>query len=226
MKNNEKEIYDIMSILKKHWLVNLFYSILFAVAVLGISIFLIQPKYRSSASIIINSSKFNEDEKTSLNDIQLNQKLVNTYTELLKTRGVAENVISNLNLDLTYEEFKDKVSINTKQNTEVFEITVEDSNPERACDIVNETANVFKDSVIKIMNIDNIHILDKGIPEYEPSSPNIRMNTFISFVIGLFLFNFISITKDIVDSSIKNSEEITEYFDLPVIGVVPDKKQG
>jgi len=226
MKNNEREFYDVMSILKKHWLLNLFYSILLAMIILFISIFLIKPEYKSTASILINSSNTNEDAETSLNDIQLNQKLVNTYTELLKTRGIAEQVIDNLDLDLTYEEFKEKVSINTKQNTEVFEITVVDSIPERASDIVNETSNVFKDSIVKIMNIDNIHILDKGIPDYEPSSPHIKMNTIISFIIGLILFNFISITREIVDSSVKSTEEITEYFDIPVIGVIPDKKQG
>lgn len=111
MKNNEREFYDVMSILKKHWLLNLFYSILLAMIILFISIFLIKPEYKSTASILINSSNTNEDAETSLNDIQLNQKLVNTYTELLKTRGIAEQVIDNLDLDLTYEEFKEKYQL-------------------------------------------------------------------------------------------------------------------
>lgn len=226
MENNEIKFYDIFSLIKKHWLINLLYSIAIASAVLAISVFLIKPEYKSTASIIINSSSSKEDTQTSLNDIQLNQKLVNTYTELLKTRGIAEQVINNLDLDLTYEQYKDKVSINTKQNTEIFEINVVDSIPERASDIVNETANVFKDSVVKIMKIDNIHILDKGIPDYEPTSPNIKMNAIISFISAIIILNFISIAREISDNSVKTSEEVMEYFEIPVIGMIPDKKRG
>lgn len=227
MKNENEKTLDILGLFRKNYKKIFLISSLFAIIIYLISSFILRPKYESKASLIINSTEQNDNnlKEVSLNDIQVNQKLVNTYTEIIKTRGVANAVIENLSLNIDYEDYKNMVSITTKQNTEVFEIKVIDTIPERAADIVNETSNVFKDTVVKIMKVDNVKILDKGIVDEQPVSPRIYLNTIIAFVIGFFVSIMTFMIKELSDTRIKSSEDITAEFDIPVLGIIPDRKK-
>ena len=161
-----------------------------------------------------------------LGQIEANKALISTYSEIVKSRGIADKVISNLNLDMDYEEFSEKVSIESVKDTQIISVMVVDTIPERAQDIANETANIFKDSIGDIMKVDNVQILDGATLPEKPSSPNIKKNTAIGVVLGLILGVMISIFKEISDTTIKSQDDINKYFDLPVIGIIPDKKQG
>ena len=127
---------------------------------------------------------------------------------------------------MDYEEFSSKVSIEPVKDTQIISVKVVDTIPERAMDIANETANIFKSSIGEIMNVDNVQILDGAILPEEASSPNIKKNTAIGIILGFVLGVAVVLFKEIADSSIKSSEEVTEYFDIPVIGIVPDSEQG
>src|SRR5699024_4495974 len=108
------------------------FGILFGTLLFALSEFVITPKYESSVSLIVNSEENKENQNVQLNEIQVNQKLVTTYSEIVKTRGIADQVINNLDLDIDYEEFSDMVSVESKNDTEIFEVKVVDTIPERA----------------------------------------------------------------------------------------------
>ncbi|MCI5839017.1 MAG: Wzz/FepE/Etk N-terminal domain-containing protein [Peptoniphilaceae bacterium] len=225
MLEKEIDLIELWEIIKKNLIKIIFIGILFAIAMFAISKFLISPKYQSYVSLIVNKEEDrSNNDGIQLNDVQLNQKLVGTYTEIIKTRGIAEIVIKNLGLDLSYEDFISMISVNSKNDTEIFEVSVKDTIPERASDIANETSKVFKDSIVKIMNVDNVQILDKAIVPEKPYSPNIIRNAVIGFLFGIMVSMFTSIIRFLTDTRIKSSEDITNEFGLPVIGIIPDKK--
>ena len=93
-------------------------------------------------------------------------------------------------------------------------------------DIANETANIFKGSIGDIMKVDNVQILDGATLPEEPSSPKIAKNTAIGLVLGFVLGMAVALFRELADSSVNSAEEVTEFFDIPVIGIVPDRKQG
>lgn len=224
MEEKEIDLLELWDVFKKNFIIYILIGILFGAIMFAVSEFLITPKYESSVSLIVNNDQNKNNQDIQLNDLQLNQKLVGTYTEIIKTRGISDMVINNLGLDLSYEEFSKMVSVSSKNDTEIFEVKVIDTIPQRAADIANETSNVFKDSIVKIMNVDNVQILDKAIVPEKPSSPKIMKNSAIGFALGFILSIFISVIKMLVDTTIKTSEDITKEFDLPVLGMIPDKK--
>lgn len=225
MEEKEIDLVELLDVIKKNFIKYILFGILFGTLMFAVSEFLITPKYESSVSLIVNNEKNNNNQdNVQLNEIQLNQKLVGTYTEIIKTRGIADQVINNLGLDISYEEFSDMVSVESKNDTEIFEVKVIDTIPERAADIANETSNVFKDSIVKIMKVDNVQILDKAIVADKPSSPKIVKNTAIGFILGFIISMFVSVIKLMTDTTIKTAEDITSEFNLPVIGMIPDKK--
>lgn len=230
---NEQEI-DLIELSKKigkHLPMIIIFSIIVGAASFLLSKFVITPKYDSNTTMIVSNSNQNNDPNNpqanvELGQIQANKALISTYSEIVKSKGIAERVINNLGLDMDYEEFSSKVSIEPVKDTQIISVKVVDTIPERAMDIANETANIFKSSIGEIMNVDNVQILDGAILPEEASSPNIKKNTAIGIILGFVLGVAVVLFKEIADSSVKSSEEVTEYFDIPVIGIVPDSEQG
>lgn len=228
---NEQEI-DLIELSKKigkHLPMIIIFSIIVGAASFLLSKFVITPKYDSNTTMIVSNSNQNNDPNNpqtnvELGQIQANKALISTYSEIVKSKGIAERVINNLGLDMDYEEFSSKVSIEPVKDTQIISVKVVDTIPERAMDIANETANIFKSSIGEIMNVDNVQILDGAILPEEASSPNIKKNTAIGIILGFVLGVAVVLFKEIADSSIKSSEEVTEYFDIPVIGIVPDSE--
>ncbi len=60
-----------------------------------VSYFVLEPEYQTFTTLIVGKPKDyqNVDNKLEYNDLLLNQKLVSTYGELVKTRIVADEVI-------------------------------------------------------------------------------------------------------------------------------------
>ena len=216
---------------KKHTLLIIILGLLIVGISFGLSSYVLTPKYDSNATMIVSNSTGTDNQNqqqtnVDYGQIQANKALISTYSEIVKSRGIADKVISNLNLDMDYEEFSEKVSIEPVKDTQIISVKVVDTIPERAQDIANETANIFKDSIGDIMKVDNVQILDGATLPERPSSPNIKKNTAIGVVLGLILGIMISIFKELADTTIKSQDDINKYFDLPVIGIIPDKKQG
>ncbi|WP_306483497.1 YveK family protein [Anaerococcus sp.] len=231
MNEQEIDLIELSKKIAKHLPMIIIFSIILGAASFLLSKFVITPKYDSNTTMIVSNSNQNKDPNNpqtnvELGQIQANKALISTYSEIVKSKGIAERVINNLGLDMDYEEFSSKVSIEPVKDTQIISVKVVDTIPERAMDIANETANIFKSSIGEIMNVDNVQILDGAILPEEASSPNIKKNTAIGLILGFVLGVAVVLFKEIADSSIKSSEEVTEYFDIPVIGIVPDSEQG
>lgn len=231
-KMNEKEIdlIDLVKKLAKHMSLIISLTLIFGALIFAYSRFIATPIYESNATMIISSSNQKSDKEDlaniDINQIQANKALISTYSEIVKSKGIADQVIKNLSLNMGYDEFSKKVSIEPVKDTQIISVNVVDSVPARAKDIANETANIFKSSIGDIMKVDNVQILDGAIIPAEPVSPNVSKNTLVGAIIGFILGIIISLFKGLYDISIKSADEVEEYLNLPVIGVLPDMKKG
>jgi hypothetical protein len=230
MNEQEIDLIELSKKLVKHLPMIFLFAIVVGALSFVLSSFIITPKYDSNATMIVSNSTQNNDQNPQANvdygQIQANKALISTYSEIVKSKGIADKVIKNLGLDMDYEEFSSKVSIEPVKDTQIISVKVVDTIPERAMDIANETANIFKGSIGDIMKVDNVQILDGATLPEEPSSPKIAKNTAIGLVLGFVLGMAVALFRELADSSVKSAEEVTEFFDIPVIGIVPDRKQG
>jgi capsular polysaccharide biosynthesis protein len=218
----EISLKEVLFILKKR--MKLILS-LFLVAILLsgiISVFVLDKVYQANTTLMVGRPKdYVSDANIQYNELLLNQKLVSTYGELIKTRAVAEEVIDNLNLDLSYEQYKEKVNVSLVKDTELIQIIVKDNDPSVARITADETANVFMDKVQEIMKVDNVHVIDKAETPTVPVSPNITLNIAIAAVLGLMIGVFFSFLLEFLDNTIKTPEDVEKYLNLPVLGSIP-----
>lgn len=228
-ENDEIEIdlSRVFEIIKKHF--KPFALIVLAASIVAalITLFLIPKKYTAEAKLIIVQKSNQDSQQISYNDLQTSQKLVNTYSEILKSEAISDEVIQNLKLeDLDTEGYQKIVKISSVKDTEVITIAVTSKDPKEAAVIANEIVNVFRDKIYSIMNIENVTVLNSAkIPEKKSSPSNIK-NTLIGFLIGCVIDSCIVLYILLNDRNIRTEEELKQIFDYPIIGLIPDMTHG
>ena len=189
------------------------------------SYFMITPEYQSFTTLLLAQNTTNSDGTSgqiTQTDITLNQKLISTYSALIKTKDVLEQVIQNLGIDITQEELKNNISVSAVSGTELIKITVQDENPENAAKIADEIANVFKERIAKdIYNINNIHIVEKAEVSNTPSNINHKKDLIFALGVGLVIVAIYIFIATLLDNTIKSIEEAERDTGIMVLGTIP-----
>lgn len=181
------------------------------------------PMYKSSATVVLASTGENEGNNNGItqNDITINQKLISTYREIIKSRRVLGQVKDNLKLSISTDELSKHVSVTNQTDTDVIKITVSNVKREDAAGIANEIAKVFSNEIVEIYNIKNVSIIDNAIEANAPYNINTIKDAIIAAMLGIVLGCGIIFVMFYFDTTIKNPEEIQTKLGLPLLGVVP-----
>ena len=181
------------------------------------TMFFVTPVYSSSTSLILSTSENNSTNlgisTTTATELNVNSKLVSTYTELVKSKKILGKVISNLNLNITEDALKKKVSVQPVEDADFIKITV--VNP-------NEIANVFiEDGVKQYYKMDNVQVVDKAEPSLRPSNINKKRDILIFIGIGIVVSVIYVIVLNMLDNTIKTVEDIEGVYSFPVLVSIP-----
>ncbi|AQQ54218.1 YveK family protein [Planococcus lenghuensis] len=200
-----------------------------AITIAGIVSFLIlTPIYQVSSQILVNQEN-TETATVSNQDIQANLQLINTYSVIIKSPAILNQVIEQLDLEINAAQLSDQITVATAQNSQVVNLTVQDSDPALAVEIANTITEVFEEDIREIMNVNNVTILTPAVftDELSPVEPNPLLNMAIAGVIGLMIGVGIAFLLEYLDTSLKNEQDIEDVLNLPVLGLIspiPDKE--
>ncbi|MGB4186161.1 MAG: Wzz/FepE/Etk N-terminal domain-containing protein, partial [Caldicoprobacterales bacterium] len=90
-----------------------------------ISIFVLDSIYEASTTLMVSKTRDDQSSNLQYNDILMNQKLVKTYSEIVKSNRVLEKVIEQLDLDMTTGDLKNKIQVSSVSDTEIIRIAVQ-----------------------------------------------------------------------------------------------------
>lgn len=189
------------------------------------------PKYKSSTTLLLaqnySDSSNNVSNEITQTDIILNQKLVSTYSELIKSKTVIKQALTNLNMDIEdWEEVKKSTEVKELSNTQVIEITYSSEDYSVAYKIANELAKVFCDKVTEIYNINNIYVVDKAEIDKVPYNMNHIKDIMIFAIIGAGLSCMIIFIISMLDTTVKKVEDVEKATHLIVLAQIPEIKGG
>lgn len=223
MENTEYEIdlREIFAMLKKRWLMIFSVTVVAVIASGIISFFILTPIYESSSTLLV-SYKQNQEAVMTYNDLTMSQKLVNTYSEIIKSRSISEAVLKKLDLDLTAEELSEKITVSKVNDTEIIRVNVKDEDPSVAALIANTVSDVFKREIKNIMEVDNVSIIDTAKASEDPVKPNKMMNIAIAGVLGVMVSVGLVFVLEFLDRTYKIPADIERHLGLPIIGAIPD----
>lgn len=228
MDNEENEVIDlteILSAVRQHLLELIFVTLAAALVGFTASKFLMNPKYDSSALMIVNTR---QDVNANVTSDQINSatKLVSTYSIIIKSDTVLQQVIDNLGLNLTYAKLNKRVTVAAVDDTQVMKITVQSDSPEWARQVCEQIITVAPDVIKEAVEAGSVKVISNPSLATEPVSPNIEKNTILAAAVGFVLVIGIIVLQVLLDNKINTEEDVTKYLDMTVLGVIPQYDQG
>jgi len=206
-------------IIKKWWVIAVCIIICFSIAYTWTNYF-VDPIYSPSTTLYVGKDVSSEGIQTS--DLNLGLILIDDYREIAKSKLVSNEVISELGLEnISAHSLSKRIEVTQKNESRVIQISVRDTDPQRAMVLTNKVAEVLKKKIVEIMQIENVQIIDKAEVDYTPLSPNKVLNYVIAVLLGFITGLGLIILIKYFDNTIKTIEDVQKYLGLPVIGIIP-----
>ncbi|MFH0716840.1 Wzz/FepE/Etk N-terminal domain-containing protein [Staphylococcus delphini] len=208
----------LLKIFKRHLKLLIILPITFLLLSIVLTFWVLTPQYEASTQILVNQSENEGDLNAQV--VQNNLQLVNTYSEILKSPRILEEVAKKYHNKYSYDELIKMVNVINSAESQVINIRVTSTSPTEAENIANTIANVYAERMPNIMNIDNVSILSKAGNNAEKVSPKTVINLVIGLLLGLVIAILIILMKEMLDKRIKTEQDVEEYLKLPVIGSI------
>ena len=215
-----KELFNMFWTRKVHIIL---ITLIFMVVGIIYSYVFVSPVYMSYTTLVLAtaSESTSTSETITTTDITLNNNLVSTYSELIKSKTVLRQVIDNLGISRSEDSLKNAVSVSAVKSTQLIEIDVTDANPTEAKMIADEIAKVFSSKVSEIYNINNVHVVDEAEVSDVPYNINHMKDLVIFAFIGIVVACIYVLIANMLDTTVKTQEDVEKKLGLTVLTTIP-----
>lgn len=134
------EFAQLLGVLRRWWTMLLLGTIA-GVAVSLLFVHQEQAMYQSSTRLLIDQVQV--PGPVTLTDVQTSQQLTKTYSELLRSRPILTQTIARFNLPFTPENLDARLTVLPVRDTQLLQVSVKDTDAERATITVNGLSQVF-----------------------------------------------------------------------------------
>lgn len=210
---------DILRILRQRGWIALLIAILTAAAAFGFSE-MQTPVYKSTILLSISTRP---DWGTS----QAAKALLRNYAANMYSIPWAQQVIDRLQLDVTPEDLKSRVTIDPDETRFTLQIEVKDYSPELA----NRIAETWAQLTVEWRHQENQKLLEKRDwvnaniiepPKASLYSPQTKINTLAGFILGTLVGVLVVFGLEWIESGIvRTPEDMERFAGLTVLGAIP-----
>lgn len=198
--------------------------ILGAAVAFAYTYFLVTPQYQATAKIYIVSAS--NDSVVNLSDLQIGASLTADYQELLLSRPLLQDVISNLSLDMDYRTLESMISISNTTDTRILKIVVTSPDPQKSADIANELVAQAEIYLPNIMETDPPNLVESAIAPTAKSSPSYSKNTMLGGLAGAVLFCGILLVRFLMNDTFVTPDDIAKYLGVQPLATIPEGDLG
>lgn len=216
------DIGDYLRILRQRgWLIILM-AVLTAGAAFGYSY--LQPTiYESSLRLLVQPAR------TDFGQAQAAKQLLRGYVQWINSSYRAEDVINELQLDMTPQELLGDITVASDDSSFIIQINVENSDGDLANDIARTWGNRFIqwriDDNADQRREDRVDAEFIDDPTIVGVAPNTKINTVAGAVFGALLGLIVIFVLEWIESGImRRTVDVERYLDIPVIGTIPEQQ--
>lgn len=193
--------------------------VIFAVATAGISKTL--PKvYETSAQLLIVQSSQNQ----TFDAVQAAQVSARTYGNLFTSPNIAALASRRLGGTPTRDDLAAKVTAEPVPETQLLQISLQDSDPQRAKRLADVYTRTFLDYVrarlAKATRV-SVSLADPPSVPDTPIKPKPTLYVLIAILIGLGVGAALAILRDRIDLRLRTSEQVEAEAGIPVLARLP-----
>lgn len=179
------------------------------------------PQYKSTATLYILNQNETQTSNVS-DDFSLALKVVNDCDYLLKSHSVLDQVIEQLNLDISYEDLSKTISTSNPEDTRILEVSVEAASPEEAKRIVDAVCEVGTESITQAMGFQQVNLYEYGTIDTKPSNQTRKLTYALVGAVAAMLTYTAFLIFYLVDDTLRTDEDIQQYLGLTILGDIPN----
>jgi receptor protein-tyrosine kinase len=173
----------------------------------------VSTSFVASPSEVVESSEFARQRAVS-------------YSRMLTGEEFSQRLIGAVALDTTPEELAARMTAEAVPDTVLIDVSIEDSDPQRAHRIAKAVGRVFPAMVTELETAGGgdspvlVTVSDPaGLPR-APTSPNVAVHTCAAAFAGLLIGTVLVLSRVRLDRSIRDAATARTLAGAPVIGVV------
>lgn len=178
--------------------------------------------YETQASLLVAVPA----EAQSFDTVQASQSLARSYAEIARSRNMADRVAAELDDGTTASDILDAVGVEPLTETQLLQISAEDSDPERAQLIANtyaETFAEFTEGALETSTQAEVTLADAAPLPTSAARPKPTVYTSIAGLLGLAIGLGAAFLREQLDKRIRSVEEIEARVEQPILGRVPPR---
>jgi receptor protein-tyrosine kinase len=210
-------------------------SIILSIVVAAIANALMAPAYQASSQVLLSQAQKTTggpnvsrpiDETYQM--VLLSEQLAKTFTQMISSRSLAEQVIKTNHLEMTPEELKEKVRAVQIEETQLIQITVTDTNAIRTAQLANaysESFAVLVKRAIPASELINITIVDPATPPIAPVRPRPILNILLGLMAGILIAIGLVFVLEKMDTTVKEPEQVEQLLEIVSLARVPTSDQ-
>jgi len=161
--------------------------------------------------------------------IEAIQKTLPTYAQQLGSKEFWQQVIDREMIqDVDPDSLVGKINVQARPTSNALVMTVDSSDPQKAALLADRISNDFVD----LRNADNQDVNPGGFrtvwtiteaaaPPTSPYQPRPRLYAGAAALFGLILGLLLAVILELLDTSLKSSNDVEQYLGLSTVGIIP-----
>lgn len=225
--NDQINLVSVLSMIVKRWWILVVSTVLMGSIFFTVTEVFIPEKYTSVGKLLVrhSASRTTEDGNIpaeSINTLNAAARLLNTYTEIFKTNTFFNKIAADSGTAYSANQLKGMVTYSSLNETEVLQVEVlctDKIEARQLCELILDNA---QSEVERIGSGGSVIVVDEATTPTSPTSPNKTLNTILGILLGVVLGAVIIFIIELLDTRVKNEDDLVSKFDLPILGVIPD----
>ena len=221
MESTVLSIRDILKILQKRIVLIIVMMLITTIGAITLTYFVIKPTYATTAKLFFGMPTMHEDGNGNTSwDFSYYQKLIEPYSEIIKSDDLTERAIERGNLNMSPTALSNSLIVQSGGQTMTLSIYTQ--NPEEGVEILNAVIDEFIDTSNKLIQNSNISVISSPKIPGTPVSPNKPKNIVFGIGLGLALGIALAFIMEYMNNSIEDEDEAESLMGIPMLGVIPE----
>ena len=166
----------------------------------------------------------NEEEEMVVSEETPEEVLINTYTSVIISDSVLQQVIDELRLDWSLSRLRSAIAIESEKGSRIMNVAVRASRSETALDIADKLAEIYPEIVEKKVGVGAIRPIGKASLQGGAIRDNRRKYAFMGAAIFAALMFLLLVVTRLLDPTIRLDTDVTRELGVSILGAIMDEQ--
>ena len=174
------------------------------------------PSYAATASFTVKVANPLHASVSAYNT-ETAAQMAKTFPYIMTSGVLQERVMEHLDIP-----YMPSVSVTASSGSSILTITVRDSDPQRAYDVLEAVITYYPEIAEYVVGSTALVLLDEsGVPTQPANAPNLTSSLKKGALLGVVVWLLIVVALAVLTRTVHNEDELTQTLNSPCLGLVP-----